>query len=197
MRRYTPWVRCRASTRTTPELRHLQVTLAARLPYRQAAGLLREVLPAAAGFNHVSTRNRTLAVGRAIDEELCREIAQDVPSPAPADRLVVGIDGAFVKAKRTTGRTHLEELAQRDREGGHARVKRHVTESGFDEGVERHQIPSEGFPMARTAWPFRSASTNTCRMSPMTSRIRAFRCGRMALRLMWIMWNWVRRLCRE
>jgi hypothetical protein len=49
--------------RTTPELRHLQVTLGARLPYRQAAGLLREFLPTATGFNHVTTRNRTLAVG--------------------------------------------------------------------------------------------------------------------------------------
>jgi hypothetical protein len=55
------------------------VTLGARLPYRQAAGLLREFLPAATGFNHVTTRNRTLAVGRAIDAELCREIAQEVP----------------------------------------------------------------------------------------------------------------------
>jgi hypothetical protein len=74
--------------RTTPELRHLQVTLGARLPYRQAAALLREFLPQATGFNHVTTRNRTLAVGRAIDAELCREIAQDVPSPTPAERLV-------------------------------------------------------------------------------------------------------------
>ena len=94
--------------RTTPELRHLHVTLAARLSYRQAADLLRQFLPSGGGFNHVTTRNRTLAVGRAIDEELCGEIAQNTPPPAPVARLSLGIDGAFVKAKRTTGRLHFE-----------------------------------------------------------------------------------------
>jgi hypothetical protein len=104
--------------RVTPELRHLQVTLGARMPYRQAATVLREFLPESHGFNHVTTRNRTLAVGRAIDEELCREIAQNTAPPAPADQLRLGIDGAFVKAKRTTGRIHFEVLTGRIESAG-------------------------------------------------------------------------------
>lgn len=104
--------------RTTPELRHLQVTLGARLPYRQAAEMLQLFLPANRGFSHVTTRNRTLAVGRAIDEELCREVADDTAPLAPADRMVLGIDGAFVKAKRTTGRTHFEVLTGRIERAG-------------------------------------------------------------------------------
>jgi hypothetical protein len=94
------------------------VTLGARLPYRQAAAVLREFLPQSHGFNHVTTRNRTLAVGRAIDEELCREIAQNAAPPTPADQLRLGIDGAFVKAKRTTGRTHFEVLTGRIESAG-------------------------------------------------------------------------------
>ena len=109
--------------RTTPELRHLQVTLGARLPYRQAAELLREFLPPSSGFNHVTTRNRTLAIGKVIDAELCREVAQATPSPTPAERLVLGIDGAFVKAKRTTGRTHFEILTGRIEPAGERRGK--------------------------------------------------------------------------
>jgi len=42
----------------SPELRHLQVKLAAQLPYRQAAALLEELLPETGGLNYATTRNR-------------------------------------------------------------------------------------------------------------------------------------------
>ena len=58
--------------RVSPELRYLQAKFAAQLPYRQAADLLRELLPESGGLNHATTRNRTLAVGRSLDRELCR-----------------------------------------------------------------------------------------------------------------------------
>ena len=41
-------------TRTTPELRHLQVTLGANLSYRRAASYLRQFLPDATCFNHTT-----------------------------------------------------------------------------------------------------------------------------------------------
>jgi hypothetical protein len=44
----------------SPELLHLQVKLAAQLPYRQAAALLDELLPETGSLNHATTRNRTL-----------------------------------------------------------------------------------------------------------------------------------------
>ena len=42
--------------RVSPELRHLQVELAAQLPYRQAAALLEELLPKTGGLNYATTR---------------------------------------------------------------------------------------------------------------------------------------------
>jgi hypothetical protein len=60
--------------RVSPELRHLQTELAAQLPYRQAAALLDELLPETGGLNHATTCNRTLAVGKRIEQEIREEI---------------------------------------------------------------------------------------------------------------------------
>ena len=60
--------------RVSLKLRHLQTQLAAQLPYRQAAALLEELLPKAGGLNYATTRNRTLAVGKRIEEEIRAEI---------------------------------------------------------------------------------------------------------------------------
>jgi hypothetical protein len=67
--------------RVSPELRHLQAKLAAQLPYRQAAALLDELLPETGGLNHATTRNRTLAVGKRIEQEIRKEI--DHPRVVP------------------------------------------------------------------------------------------------------------------
>jgi hypothetical protein len=74
--------------RVSPELRHLQAQLAAQLPYRQAAALLDELLPETGGQNHATTRNRTLAVGRRIEEEIRGEIDHPRVVPEPAERMV-------------------------------------------------------------------------------------------------------------
>jgi hypothetical protein len=71
--------------RVSPELRHLQAELAAQLPYRQAAALLEELLPETGGLNYATTRNRTLAVGRRIEEEIRREINHPRVVPEPAE----------------------------------------------------------------------------------------------------------------
>jgi hypothetical protein len=95
----------------SPELRHLQAKLAAQLPYRQAAALLDELLPETGGLNHATTRNRTLAVGKRIEQEIREEIDNPCVVPEPAERMVVGIDGAFVKAGHTrTGQRHQFEI---------------------------------------------------------------------------------------
>ena len=70
--------------RVSPELRYLQAKFAAQLPYRKAAGMLRELLPESGGLNHATTRNRTLAVGRSLDRELCREIEHPQVPAEPA-----------------------------------------------------------------------------------------------------------------
>jgi hypothetical protein len=97
--------------RVSPELRHLQAKLAAQLPYRQAAALLEELLPETGGLNYATTRNRTLAVGKRIEEEIRAEIDHPRVVPEPAERMVVGIDGALVKAGHTRpGQRHQFEI---------------------------------------------------------------------------------------
>jgi hypothetical protein len=44
----------------------------------------------------MTTRNRTLAIGMAMEAELCREAEQPQTSQDQADHLTVGMDGAFV-----------------------------------------------------------------------------------------------------
>lgn len=97
--------------RVSPELRHLQAKLAVQLPYRQAATLLHELLPETGGLNHATTRNRTLAVGKRIEQEIREEIYHPQVVPETAKRMVVGIDGAFVQAGHTrAGQRHQFEI---------------------------------------------------------------------------------------
>jgi hypothetical protein len=99
--------------RTTPELRHLQVSLGAQIPYRQAAKLLQQLLPPTGGTNHTTTRSRVLAVGDGIDEEIQRAVAENGIPDQPAKQMVIGIDGAFVKGRRPTDRASLEIVTGR------------------------------------------------------------------------------------
>ena len=57
------------------------------------------------------TRSATLAVGKRIEEEIRGEIDHPRVVPEPAERMVVGIDGAFVKAGHTrAGQRHQFEI---------------------------------------------------------------------------------------
>lgn len=97
--------------RVSSELRDLQVKLAAAVPYRRASAILRQILPDTAGLNHATTRNRTLAVGKRIEQEICDEIDHPQAIAVPAQQMVVGIDGAFVKAgTREPGQRHQFEI---------------------------------------------------------------------------------------
>ncbi|KAA0999953.1 hypothetical protein FVF58_40810 [Paraburkholderia panacisoli] len=55
-------------------MEYLQAKWAAHLPYRQATELLREVLPLDKGISFGSTRRRILAIGRALDAQIERDI---------------------------------------------------------------------------------------------------------------------------
>lgn len=90
--------------RLSPELCNLQIKLATLLPYRKASAILRDLLPDTGGLSHETTRNRTLAVGKRIEQELCDEVDAPQPIVEPAPQMVVGIDGAFVNAVRTKSR---------------------------------------------------------------------------------------------
>src|SRR5271166_1835400 len=92
------------SGRVTPELRHLQVSLGAQISYRKATALLRTFLPPMGGTTHTTTRSRVHAVGECIDKQIQREIAENRKPDKPADQMIIGIDGAFVKGRRPTDR---------------------------------------------------------------------------------------------
>jgi hypothetical protein len=76
--------------RVSPELRHLQAQLAAQLPYRQAAAILEEIMPQLATERWLSVNAlEKRSTGKSITPVWFE----------PAERMVVGIDGAFVKFK--------------------------------------------------------------------------------------------------
>src|ERR1700732_1592784 len=93
--------------RVTPELRHLQVSLGAQISYRKAAAMLRMFLPPMAETTHTTNRSRVHAVGKRIDEQIQREIAENRKPDKPAEQMIIGIDGAFVKGRRPTDRASL------------------------------------------------------------------------------------------
>jgi hypothetical protein len=60
------------------------------------------------GTTHTTTRNRVNAVGERIDKQIQREIAENRKPDKPAERMIIGIDGAFVKGRRPTDQASLE-----------------------------------------------------------------------------------------
>jgi hypothetical protein len=108
--------------RTSPELRHLQVKLGSKFSYKQAADILNDFLPELSCFNHATTRNRVLAVGKKIEAETRAEIATKPNIERPVDHMIVGIDGAFVKATRTKNqRKNFEIVLGRIEASGRSR----------------------------------------------------------------------------
>ena len=101
------------SGRATPDLRHLQVSLGAQISYRKAADMLRLFLPPMGGATHTTTRSRVIAVGERIDEEIRRDIAETRKLDKPPKQMIIGIDGAFVRGRRPTGRANLEIITGR------------------------------------------------------------------------------------
>ena len=82
----------------SPELLHLQVKLAAQLPYRQAAALLQKLLPETGGLNlprHATERSLS---ADALKKRSARKLIIPRAVPQPVERMVVGIDGALIKA---------------------------------------------------------------------------------------------------
>jgi len=62
--------------RVTPELEYLQAKWAAHLPYRRATAMLKEVLPLDKGISSSGIRDRILDLGRQLDADIERDIAQ-------------------------------------------------------------------------------------------------------------------------
>ena len=77
----------------------MDAKLAALAPFAKVADFLNEVLPDTARSNAATVRNRTRRVGR----RLMRDLAEtaEAARPEPAKTLAIGVDGGFVRSRRT------------------------------------------------------------------------------------------------
>lgn len=98
----------------TPELRYVVAKWSSAMPYRRAAALLAELLPLSGGASHATARRRTLAVGERLDYRAIEPAEYDWPDCGgqlvpPAQRLVVAIDGTYIRgtANSRTGELHV------------------------------------------------------------------------------------------
>lgn len=91
--------------RISPERRYLETRWASLVPYAAAASLLADVLPITAGTNATTLREHVLQVAERAEAELGDEQpcfingcpAQWQALPIPQGRIVVGLDGAYVR----------------------------------------------------------------------------------------------------
>ena len=88
-----------------PERLYLETRWASLVPYAAAVGLLADVLPITAGTNAMTLRNHTLRMAEYAEAELGEEQAsflEGCPAqwqelPIPEGRIVVGLDGGYVR----------------------------------------------------------------------------------------------------
>jgi hypothetical protein len=88
-----------------PERLYLEARWASLVPYASAAGLLADVLPIVSGSNATTLRKHTLRVAERAETELGEERscfidgcpAEWAKLPIPEGRIVVGLDGGYVR----------------------------------------------------------------------------------------------------
>jgi hypothetical protein len=88
-----------------PELAYVTARYAALAPFGKVAALLSDLLPISGAPNAGTVRNRTLRVGEAVVQ----------PHPAnmtkPAEPVVVGLDGGYVRSRHRLEERHFEVIA--------------------------------------------------------------------------------------
>jgi hypothetical protein len=88
-----------------PERLYLEARWASLVPYASAAGLLADVLPILSGANATTLRKHTLRVAERAETELGQERSSFIDGcpaewaklPIPEGRIVVGLDGGYVR----------------------------------------------------------------------------------------------------
>jgi hypothetical protein len=94
---------------STPELSYLMAKWGSILPYRRAAQMLGEMLPISDGVvSHATLRRYALAIGARLDQRVTEPDEYDWPAsrldPVPScTRLIVAIDGTYVRSNLDTG----------------------------------------------------------------------------------------------
>ena len=93
-----------------PELAYVTARYAALAPFGQVATLLSELLPISGASNAGTVRNRTLRVG----EKVVQPAAIKAPEPTvtqPAEPVVIGLDGGYVRSRHRQEERHFEVVA--------------------------------------------------------------------------------------
>jgi hypothetical protein len=91
--------------RVAPERLYLEARWSSLAPYAATAGLLADVLPIASGANATTVRQHTLRVATRAEAELGEERSSFIDGcpaewaalPIPEGRIVVGLDGGYVR----------------------------------------------------------------------------------------------------
>jgi hypothetical protein len=112
--------------RSTPQPDRLQAHLCALMPYREAADVLAQILPLAAGKGCETLRRRTLKIGEAL-----RNVAVSRPETA-ASAIAVTLDSTFIRSCED-GARHLEvQVGNVETESGGRQVFGAVAKSDTD-----------------------------------------------------------------
>jgi hypothetical protein len=93
-----------------PELAYVTARYAALVPFGKVADLLSDLLPVSGAPNAGTVRNRTMRVGEAVAQPRVTTTAE--PATArPAEPIVVGLDGGYVRSRHRQDERHFEVIA--------------------------------------------------------------------------------------
>ena len=90
-----------------PELAYVTARYAALAPFGKVAALLSELLPIRGAQNAGTVRNRTLRVG----EDVVQPHPTKPTTTQPAEPVVVGLDGGYVRSRHRQEERHFEVIA--------------------------------------------------------------------------------------
>jgi hypothetical protein len=93
-----------------PELAYVTARYAALAPFGKVADLLSELPPISGARNAGTARNRTLRVGGAVAQPPSTMTAPQI-TPRPAEPVVVGLDGGYVRSRHRQEERHFEVVA--------------------------------------------------------------------------------------
>jgi hypothetical protein len=135
-KRVTVWpLNGRQALGTTPELQYLYADWGSKVPYRRAATVLQELLPAR--VSHATLRRHTLKVGARLQQRVIEPGEYDWPESrrkpvAAANSLSVAIDGTYVRADGTMWLREYQVVA--------GRMERQGELGGYFAWVPQHRL---------------------------------------------------------
>ena len=99
-----------AAASVAPELAYVTARYAALMPFGKAPTLLSELLPLSGAVNAGTVRNRTMRVGQDVVPSPATQMVSQT-APLPAQAVVVGLDGGYVRSRHRQEERHFEVIA--------------------------------------------------------------------------------------